>query len=158
VLGRHRLPRHRGQVPRTRGDPQPRARRRAATPRAGPQESAKARSRKTPTGPQRTPGGHDPTAAFDSIFAINFIGAGLVAHFARYLRRPEIDLVRDGVGYRSVVMNLSDEEFEAMGRDLNAALRPYLGREARPPRRPRLLATVALPLEDEVEPDRPAGE
>jgi DNA-binding transcriptional ArsR family regulator len=94
----------------------------------------------------------------DHLRYFNAFAAGLVAHFARYLRRPEIDLVRDGVGYRSVVMNLSDEEFEAMGRDLNAALRPYLGREARPPRRPRLLATVALPLEDEAEPDRPAGE
>jgi len=94
----------------------------------------------------------------DHLRYFNAFAAGLVAHFARYLRRPEIDLARDGVGYRSVVMNLSDEELEAMGRDLNVALRPYLSREAGPPRRPRLLATVVVPLEDEAEPDRPLRE
>ncbi len=51
-----------------------------------------------------------------------------------------------------MVLNLSDEEFEAMSRDLNAALRPYLEREPGPPRRPRLLATVTMPLDEGAEP------
>ncbi|HLH70560.1 MAG TPA: helix-turn-helix domain-containing protein [Candidatus Dormibacteraeota bacterium] len=94
----------------------------------------------------------------DHLRYFNAFAAGLVAHFARYLQRPRVDLARDGVGYRAVAVNLSDEELEAMSRDLNAALRPYLGRKAEPPRRRRLLATVVMPLEDETEPDRPLQE
>lgn len=73
--------------------------------------------------------------------------AGLIGTFAAYVARPDIDLVRDGVGYREVVLNLTDAEFTEMASALNAAVGPYLGREAGTNRTRRLLATVVLPLE-----------
>src|ERR1700681_1636175 len=38
--------------------------------------------------------------------------AGLIAQFERYLEREEIDLLKDGVGYREVVLNLTDEKLK----------------------------------------------
>src|SRR5215467_4010514 len=40
--------------------------------------------------------------------------AGLIAQFERYLQRPEVDLVADGVGYRHVVLDLTDDEVQEM--------------------------------------------
>jgi hypothetical protein len=74
--------------------------------------------------------------------------AGLIAQFERYLQRPEIDLVADGVGYRQVVLNLSDEEVEELAAAVNMALARFLQRGPRPGRRRRLLATVMLPLDE----------
>src|SRR6202030_2077276 len=34
--------------------------------------------------------------------------AGLIAQFEQYLERSEIDLLKDGVGYREVVLNLTE--------------------------------------------------
>ena len=48
--------------------------------------------------------------------------AGLIAQFEQYLERSEIDLLKDGVGYRQVVMNLTDEEIMEMAGALNAAV------------------------------------
>jgi hypothetical protein len=72
---------------------------------------------------------------------------GLIAQFERYLQRPEIDLVADGVGYRQVVLNLSDEEVEEMAAALNGAVARFLHR-SEPGRRRRTLATVLLPQDD----------
>ena len=72
--------------------------------------------------------------------------AGLIRQFAGYLARPEIDLERDGVGYRQVVLNLTDEEFGEMAAALNGAVGRFLFNEPGPGRKPRTLATVVLPL------------
>ncbi len=55
-------------------------------------------------------------------------------------------LEKDGVGYREVVLYLSDGEFRKMTRALNDALRPYAGKKASSLRAARLLATVLIPL------------
>jgi DNA-binding transcriptional ArsR family regulator len=71
--------------------------------------------------------------------------ASLLGEFARYTERGTPDLVRDGVGYREVVLNLSDEEFMTMALALNAAVIPHLANPPGGGRRPRILATVVLP-------------
>jgi DNA-binding transcriptional ArsR family regulator len=78
--------------------------------------------------------------------------AGLIAQFEHYMERSETDLLKDGVGYRQVVMNLTDEEISEMAGALNAALGPFLAYDAKPGRRRRMLATVLIPLVDGREP------
>jgi hypothetical protein len=74
--------------------------------------------------------------------------AGLIAQFEAYLERSEIDLLKDGVGYRQVVLNLTDEEISEMAGALNAALGPFLAYDPKPGRQRRMLATVLMPLDD----------
>jgi DNA-binding transcriptional ArsR family regulator len=74
--------------------------------------------------------------------------AGLIAQFEQYLERSEIDLLKDGVGYRQVVLNLTDEEISEMSGVLNAALGRFLALDPSPDRKRRMLATVLIPLDD----------
>jgi len=74
--------------------------------------------------------------------------AGLVAQFEEYLERSEADLLKDGVGYRQVVLNLTDQEVSEMAVALNAAVGPFLAYDPKPGRRRRMLATVLIPLDD----------
>jgi Helix-turn-helix domain len=76
---------------------------------------------------------------------------GLIAQFEQYLERSEIDLVKDGVGYRQVVLNLTDEEIMEMAVALNAAIGRFLAYEPKPGRKRRMLATVLFPLDDDQE-------
>ena len=73
--------------------------------------------------------------------------AGLIAQFEQYLDRPAIDLLKDGVGYRQVVLNLTDEEIMEMAGALNAAVGRFLAYEPNPGRKRRILATVLFPLD-----------
>ena len=74
--------------------------------------------------------------------------AGLIAQFERYLERPEIDLVADGVGYRHVVLDLTDDEVQEMAVAVNAAVARFMRRGPDAGRRRRVLATVLLPLDE----------
>ena len=78
--------------------------------------------------------------------------AGLLGEYGHYLERPEIDLERDGVGYREHVLHLSDEELREMLTELRDVVRARTGNSPGPGRAPRLFATVSMPVE------RPAGE
>jgi hypothetical protein len=80
--------------------------------------------------------------------------AGLMAQFEQYLERPEIDLLKDGVGYRQVVVNLTDEELSEMAVALNVALGRFLAYAPKPGRKRRMLATVLIPLDDGPESSR----
>ena len=77
---------------------------------------------------------------------------GLIAQFKQYLERSDIDLLKDGVGYRQVVLNLSDEELMEMAGAFNAALGRFLAYESKPGRKRRILATVLFPLDDYDDP------
>ena len=74
------------------------------------------------------------------------------AQFQQYLERSDIDLLKDGVGYRQVVLNLTDEELMEMAAALNATLGRFLAYESRPGRKRRMLATVLFPLDDYHDP------
>ncbi len=75
---------------------------------------------------------------------MTFVG-GLLADFDRYLDRGDVDLGRDLVGYRQVAMHLTDDELEALLRDLGAVLAPRLALPPDPERTRRILTTVLMP-------------
>src|SRR5262249_3319406 len=75
--------------------------------------------------------------------------AGLLADFARYLRRDVIHLAADGVGYHQTVLYLSDEELKQFGEALSGVLLPLLAHEPKPGRERRLLSIILMP-DDEV--------
>ena len=84
----------------------------------------------------------DDQFRYFSIFA-----TGLIADFGRYLERESIDLEADGVGYREIVLHLTDDEFTQLVTSLSSLLLPLVMNGAGGGRTPRLLATVLLPLE-----------
>lgn len=74
--------------------------------------------------------------------------AGLIEQFDKYLERSDVDLVRDGVGYRAVVLSLTDDEFTEMARAINLAVSPYLSSQPGSDRRRRVLATITVPVNE----------
>jgi Helix-turn-helix domain len=77
--------------------------------------------------------------------------AGLLADADRYLRRPDIDPLRDGVTYRLAGLWLDDGEYAALLRDLVTVLHPRVANAPRKGRRRRILATVLLLGDDAAE-------
>lgn len=73
--------------------------------------------------------------------------AGLLGAFGRYVAAGPPDLARDGVGYREVVLQLSDTELVSMSIALNAALLPFVQNPPADGRTARLFATVLLPAD-----------
>ena len=73
--------------------------------------------------------------------------AGLLAHFDRYLDSGQVDLVRDGVGYRHYALHLSDPELRALLDDLGAVLLPRLALPPARGRRRRMLTTILMPAD-----------
>ena len=72
--------------------------------------------------------------------------AGLLGEFAKYVERPQIDLLADGVGYRELVLNLSNDELLEMLGELRAVLSARADNEPSAERTPRLIATVSMPV------------
>lgn len=70
--------------------------------------------------------------------------AALLADADRYLRRPDVDPIRDKVSYRLGGLWLDDAEFDALLQDLARVLVPRAANGPRPGRRRRILATVML--------------
>ena len=75
--------------------------------------------------------------------------AGLLAEFDRYLEPGDVDLVRDGVGYRTAGFYADDAELAALGTALAQALGPLVDAGPAPGRRRRLMTTVVLPADRE---------
>jgi len=73
--------------------------------------------------------------------------ASLLGAFGRYVAAGAPDLARDGVGYREVVLQLSDAELATMGAALNAAVMPFAANAPGDGRTARLFATVVLPAD-----------
>ena len=89
---------------------------------------------------------HDEHLGYFQAFA-----AGLIEQFDRYLERSDVDFVRDGVGYRAVVLDLTDDEFIELAKALNTAVGPYMAREPASGRKRRVLATITVPLPESRE-------
>jgi len=73
--------------------------------------------------------------------------AGLLGDFDRYLNRGDINLLRDGVGYRMYGLWLDDVEFADLVRDLTRVVQPRAANAPRAGRRRRILGSVMLPGE-----------
>jgi DNA-binding transcriptional ArsR family regulator len=72
--------------------------------------------------------------------------AGLMGEYGAYLDREEIDVERDGVGYREHVLHLTRDELTDMLAELRAVLAARLENAPSQDRAPRLLATVTMPI------------
>lgn len=79
--------------------------------------------------------------------------AGLLGDFDRYLSRDEIDLLRDGVGFRMAGVWLDDAELTEFLRELTRVVQPRLANGPRPGRTRRILGSVLLPGEDSGQSD-----
>lgn len=78
--------------------------------------------------------------------------AGLLGDFDRYLSRDEIDLLRDGVGFRMAGVWLDDAELTEFLRDLARVVQPRLANGPKPGRKRRILGSVLLPGEEPAVP------
>src|SRR5215469_8146469 len=83
--------------------------------------------------------------------------AGLLADFDRYLRRPAVDLVKDGVAFGIEGLWLDDAEFAELMLDLYRVLQARRANAPKPGRRRRLLASVWLPGDEPDTAARPRG-
>lgn len=77
----------------------------------------------------------------------------LLGAFWRYLQREDVDLVRDGVGYRHRPLYLTDGELAEFSRALGQALEPFMSNGPGPGRRRRVFSTVILPSTERLPPD-----
>lgn len=73
--------------------------------------------------------------------------SGLIAQFSRYLTRPQLDLAKDGVGYREQVLKLDDEQFAQFVAEWRGVVDRYSALPTTPGQTKRMVATVLLPLE-----------
>jgi hypothetical protein len=71
--------------------------------------------------------------------------AGLLAEADRYINGPSPDFLRDGFGYHTTAMWLSDAEFAEFGRELAKLVQPRLANAPGRARKRRLLYSVFLP-------------
>ncbi len=71
--------------------------------------------------------------------------ATLLTGFEQYLQRDEINLVKDGVGYRQVALHLSEEELAQLAQSLNEALKPFLKKKPSKRRQRFLLSSILMP-------------
>ncbi len=104
--------------------------------------------------------GEDALEAFnrlskeDHLRYFNSFLLSLLDAFSHYLDRAEggqLNMAADGVGYHTLPLFMSDEEFAQFAAALNQALMPFLKLEAAPGRRKRLFTTVMMPADDPAE-------
>lgn len=74
--------------------------------------------------------------------------SGLLVSFDAYLGHGDVDLIRDGVGYRQNAMWLTDEEATELVSEMRASFARRLQNGPAAGRRRRLLSTVLIPTED----------
>lgn len=107
----------------------------------------------TVTDPQRDGDGDDTGMAGED-YRRGFMAflAGLLGDVDRYVDAGEVDLERDGAGYRSVALWLTDDELSAMITEIGAAVQVRAGNAAGPGRTRRVLSTVLIPEPGTEEP------
>ncbi len=85
----------------------------------------------------------DDHMRFFSTFVVS-----LLAEFATYLQsNDDIDFVRDGVGYHTVALHMSDEELGEFSQQLGELLKQY--QKPADGRKRRQLSTIFLPTQDQ---------
>ena len=78
-------------------------------------------------------------------FFISFI-ASVLDDFSRYLQKEgPFDLLADGVGYRKIPIQLSEDEFIEFSKQMNQVVLPYLKFPPGPGRKRRILTTIMIP-------------
>lgn len=77
--------------------------------------------------------------------------AGLLATYSRYLRRPKVDPVEDGVSVREMTLHLTSAELNALKQDLYERIQREASNELEGERRTHVLAWVIVPEEHQGE-------
>ena len=81
--------------------------------------------------------------------------ASLLDDFARYLNNTEqVNLRADGVSFTKFPLEVSDEEFAALGKAVDAAILPYLNNKPAPERKRRIGAIITMPDRTAAQPSR----
>jgi hypothetical protein len=71
--------------------------------------------------------------------------AMLLSQFHNYIQQPEMDLVKDGVTYRTAPLYLSETEYREMMQEIGEIVKTRFGNAPSPERRRRLLSLVMMP-------------
>ncbi len=72
--------------------------------------------------------------------------ASLLDDYARYLENSKtVNLLADGVSYRKFPLELSDKEFAAISKAVDAAIIPYLKNKSARGRKRRIAAIIVMP-------------
>jgi hypothetical protein len=71
--------------------------------------------------------------------------AQLSKDFEAYLQNKDIDYEKDGVGYRQVALNLTDEEFLEFAKDLGKVYEKYVKNTPSAERTRRIISTIIIP-------------
>ncbi|UUZ93107.1 helix-turn-helix domain-containing protein [Paenibacillus sp. P25] len=69
----------------------------------------------------------------------------LIGEFGEYTGQKDMDMRRDGAGYRVVNLYLSDSEFKQMAEEIRLAVHKHLNHPPSPERRRFSLATILIP-------------
>jgi len=73
--------------------------------------------------------------------------SGLLDTYSRYLKRPRIDPVDDGVSVREMILNLTQDELRLLKQDLYARIQREFLNEPGDDRSPQVFAWVIMPEE-----------
>lgn len=77
--------------------------------------------------------------------------AQLAKDFEEYLHRENYNLEKDGVGYRQIALNLSDEEFLQFISEMSSVVKKYIEFQPSPNRTKRLFTNIVMPKYDRSE-------
>lgn len=72
--------------------------------------------------------------------------ATLLDDFGRYLQQDKFDILADGVGYRQVPLNLTDDELRELSFGMNEILMKYIRNTPGQGRKRRMLSSVIMPV------------
>ncbi|AXI38808.1 transcriptional regulator [Bacillaceae bacterium ZC4] len=75
--------------------------------------------------------------------------ANILADYERYLRQEQIDLLKDGVGFRQVRFYASDEEFFQFAETVNRAMKKLMGNQPAHNRKKRIFTSIIMPEAEE---------
>lgn len=72
----------------------------------------------------------------------------LMSDYSRYISHPSADPMKDGAGFRSVGLYLTDDELTKLSLAFNTALMEFAANQPAPGRRLRKLSTIMVPVVD----------
>jgi predicted ArsR family transcriptional regulator len=69
----------------------------------------------------------------------------MIGDYGKYLQQEQYDLEKDGVSFRQVQLNLTDEEYMKLLLDMRAHMQQHIGNEPSEERRKRVISTIVIP-------------
>jgi DNA-binding transcriptional ArsR family regulator len=71
--------------------------------------------------------------------------AMLIGDYGRYLQQDHYDHFKDGISFRQVHLNLTDEEYMQLLLGMRAQMQQHIGNEPNNERRRRVISTIVIP-------------